>query len=68
MFYLCAEFYRGTGRLSRSWIEEADERPDTPDDDGYVAYPFNGMGGQVISEHGTMQAAREAEDKLQDEG
>ena len=68
MFYLCAEFYRGTGRLSRTWIVEASERPDAPDENGDIAYPYNGMGGAVVSEHEALDAAREAEAALQDEG
>ena len=66
MFYLCAEFYRGSGRASRSWIKEMDERPDTRDENGDIAYPFNGMGGQVISEHKTLAEAKKAEDVFWD--
>lgn len=30
-FWLCGEFYSGSGRLSRTWIVQADESPDTPE-------------------------------------
>ena len=69
MFWLCAEFYRGTGRLSRTWIVEANESPDTPEpcegpdcycqgnSNAHIPYPFNGMGGRVMSAHDTWDEA-----------
>lgn len=48
-FWACAESYRGSGRPSRLWVQETTgERPDAEDENGNVAYPFNGMGGEVI--------------------
>ena len=30
MFHLCAEYYSGSGRLSRTWIAEGPQATDTP--------------------------------------
>lgn len=30
MFYVCSASYRSSGRLSRTWIVEGDQSPDTP--------------------------------------
>lgn len=52
VYWGCAESYRGSGRPSRMWAVEtvgADVRPDDEDENGWVAYPFNGMGGSVVS-------------------
>lgn len=62
MFYLCCERYTGSRRASRTWIIEAEERPDTPDENNEVAYPFNGIGGEVVRGFGTSFAADMAED------
>jgi hypothetical protein len=67
MYYLCAEYYQGSGRLSRTWIVESGESPDTPDGDGAVAYPFNDMGGRVVAAYISEVEARSAEDVLWDE-
>jgi len=64
MFYLCAQRWGVWGRVARAWIVEANERPDTPDGSGTVAYPFNERGGEVISAWTTRSAAIEAEDCL----
>ena len=56
MFWLCYEEYRGSKRLSRSWIVEADISPDEPNEHG-VAYPFNGMGGHIAACYDTEEEA-----------
>lgn len=79
MFWLCTESYRGTGRLSRSWIEKSDERPDKAEPcqgvdcycqgnwRAHVSYPFNDMGGRVESGHDTLEEAKQAEVALWNE-
>ncbi len=60
-WWACAESYSGSGRPSRVWAqatESADVRPDDADENGDRAYPFNGMGGEVIS--GPHSSEREA--------
>lgn len=57
----CAESHSGSGRPSRVWAEATnspDVRPDTPDVEGNVPYPFNGMGGFV--EAGPFASEQEA--------
>ena len=49
MFWLCYEERRG--RVSRSWIIEAESSP----------YPLEGMGGHVVDVYGTEEEAFEAE-------
>jgi len=67
MFWLCYEEYRN-GRLSRSWIVEAEASPDEPDENDERAYPFNGMGGHIASSYDTEGEAFEAEYNLWGEG
>lgn len=62
-FWGCAESYRGSGRPSRIWAIETtgpDTRPDDADENGHVAYPFNGMGGSVVT--GPFPTEAEAEE------
>ena len=61
MFWLRYEIYRGSGRLSRSWIVEADFSPAKPDECDVVSYPFNGMGGFVFGSFDSWEEAVEAE-------
>ena len=56
MFWLCYEEYRGSKRLARSWIIEADRSPDEPNEDG-ISYPFNGMGGHIEASYTTEEEA-----------
>lgn len=76
-FWLCGEAYRGSGRISRTWIVESEESPDKSDPcpgrpdcycdkSEHVPYPFNGMGGFVHSSHDTEDAAMDAESSLWD--
>ena len=45
VYWGCAESYPGSGRPSRVWAEATDGiRPDEGE-----PYPFNGMGGEVIT-------------------
>lgn len=64
MFWLCYEEYRGSKRLRRTWIVEADSSPDEPDESGERLYPFNGMGSYVKSGYTTNEEALEALDNL----
>lgn len=64
MFWLCYKEHRGSKRLSRTWIVEADSSPDEPDENGERPYPFNGMGGYVKSGYTTNEEALEALDNL----
>jgi len=77
MFWLCSESHLGSGRLSRTWIEEGDESPDTetecpglPDchcqgqPNAHIPYPFNGMGGWVHGGYPYLAAAEDAEAAL----
>jgi len=83
MYWLCCERYRGSGRISRTWIEEGDVSPDTPEPctgqypacendrapwshaQTHIAYPFNGMGGEVVGGFETREAAEGAEADLE---
>lgn len=84
-FWVCAEFYSGSGRLSRTWIEQAAESPDKPTECGpdcpywnddrspwshdmsHIAYPFNGMGGEVVAgPFDNKEEAEQAEFELQE--
>ena len=54
LFWLCGDFFPGTGRLSRPWVESRDDdlRPDSDatnarEFDG-TPYPFN-MNARVIA-------------------
>lgn len=61
-FWVCSESYRGSGRLSRTWIVEADESPDTPEEcTGQYSVC------RVESDHGSFKEALIAEDDLWDD-
>ena len=62
MFWLCYEEYPN-GRLSRSWIVEAEVSPDEPNEDG-VPYPFNGMGGHIAASYRTAEEAHEDQETM----
>ncbi len=61
MFWLCYEEHWGSNRLFRTWVVEADDAPDKPDENGERAYPFNGMGGYVAGWYDTEEEAYEAD-------
>jgi hypothetical protein len=84
-FWVCAERYRGSGRLSRTWVVgPQEERPDEMEECtgqysvcsdnrapwahtmAHTPYPFNGMGGEVVSGHFYSLAAEQAEAALWD--
>lgn len=65
MFWLCYEVFRGSKRLSRAWIVEADGSPDEPDENGERPYPFNGMGGYVEDSYAQYKDAAEAKYELE---
>lgn len=64
----CAESYQASGRPSRTWAAwtpSADIRPDDDPDGQGTPYPFNGMGGQVVSgPHVSRQEAEGAVDGM----
>ncbi len=72
-FWIVGEVYRGSGRISRVWCEQAPINPAGPipeqmqvpmhvySDQGY-AYPFNGMGGQSFA--GPCATEQEAWDEF----
>jgi len=63
MFWLCYEEYRN-GRLSRSWVVEADKSPDAEDKNGERPYPFNGMGGHIAASYDTEEEAYEDQETM----